>query len=272
MQEYFDHAIKIGIEYLPKVAGAILLLIVGMLVINQLNKLLRTRMEKRDVDKSLRSFISSIVSIGLKVMLVLSVVGILGVQTASFVAVLASVGVAIGLALSGTLQNFAGGVLILLLRPFMVDDVLEAQGYLGVVHEIQIFNTILKTFDNKTVIIPNGSLSTGPVINYSVEPTRRAEWIIGIGYGDDVEKAKKVVMDMMTGDDRVLDDPAPMIAVNELADSSVNLVARAWCKSEDLFALTWDINERVYKEFDQHGLNIPFPQRDLHVYQHQVNN
>ncbi len=272
MQEYIDHAIKLGIEYLPKVAGAILLFIVGMIVIGQLNKLLRKRMEKRDLDKSLRSFISSIVSIGLKVMLVLSVVGILGVQTASFVAVLASIGVAIGLALSGTLQNFAGGVLILILRPFKVGDVLEAQGYLGIVNEIQIFNTIMKTFDNKTIIIPNGPLSTGPMVNYSIEPTRRVDWTIGIGYGDDVDVAKKVVMEMLTSDDRVLDDPAPMIAVEALADSSVNLVTRAWCKSEHYFELMWHINERVYKEFDQHGLNIPFPQRDVHLYQHSVNN
>ena len=266
MQEYIDHAIKLAIDYAPKLAGAILLLLVGFIVIRQFNKFLKKRLEKREVDPGLRSFISSIVSIGLKVMLILSAVGILGVQTASFVAVLASLGIAIGLALSGTLQNFAGGVLILMLRPFRVGDVVEAQGFTGIVSEIQIFNTIMKTFDNKTIILPNGELSTSAMVNYSVEATRRAEWTIGIAYGDDVKKAKDVVMKMMSGDDRVLDDPAPMVAVSELADSSVNLVARAWCQSGDLFALTWDINERVYVEFEDHGLNIPFPQIDLHVH------
>ena len=170
------------------------------------------------------------------------------------------------MALSGTLQNFAGGVMILIFKPFKVGDWIDAQGHSGTVSEIQIFNTILKSPDNKTIIIPNGGLSTGSMVNYSTEPQRRVDWTVGIGYGDDADKAKEVLLGMLNDDARILKDPAPFVAVSELADSSVNFAVRAWVEAPNYWGVFFDLNELVYKEFDKHGLNIPFPQMDVHVH------
>ena len=200
-------------------------------------------------------------------MLIISVLSMLGIEMTSFIAILGAAGLAVGMALSGTLQNFAGGVMILLFKPFKVEDVIEAQGFLGKVSEIQIFNTILKTPDNKTIIIPNGGLATGPMTNYTTEPQRRVDWTFGIGYGDDVDQAKTVIQALCDQDTRILKDPELFIAVSELADSSVNFAVRAWVKGEDYWDVYFDLNEKVYKTFDQKGLNIPFPQMDVHVHQ-----
>ena len=189
----------------------------------------------------------------------------LGVEMTSFIAILAAVGLAIGMALSGTLQNFAGGVIILLIKPFKVGHYISAQGHSGTVNEIQIFNTILKTPDNVTIIIPNGGLSTSSMTNYSVEAQRRVDFLFGIGYGDDVDKAKKVLKKLIDEDDRILQEPAPFIAVNELGDSSVNLVVRVWAEAANYWGIFFDMHEKVYKTFDKEGLNIPFPQMDVHV-------
>jgi small conductance mechanosensitive channel len=170
------------------------------------------------------------------------------------------------MALSGTLQNFAGGAMILIFKPFKVGDSIEAQGYSGSVSEIQIFVTILKTPDNKTIIIPNGGLSTGSLINYSAEPTRRVDWTFGIGYGDDVNKAQEVIKGLLDADNRVMKDPAIFVEVSELADSSVNFATRAWVKAEDYWGVYFDMNKKVYEEFDKVGLNIPYPQMDVHVH------
>ncbi len=169
------------------------------------------------------------------------------------------------MALSGTLQNFAGGVMILLFKPFQKGDFIEAQGYSGTVNEIQIFMTILKTGDNKTIMIPNGPLSTGSLTNYSKEPTRRVDWTIGIGYGDDVDKGYEVIEKLLAADDRILDDPKPFIAVKELADSSVNFTVRAWVNASDYWGVFFRMNEEVYKTFEKEGLNIPYPQTDVHI-------
>jgi small conductance mechanosensitive channel len=184
----------------------------------------------------------------------------------SFVAILGAASLAVGMALSGTLQNFAGGVMILIFKPFKVGDVIEAQGYTGGVADIQIFNTILKTPDNKTIIIPNGGLSTGSMVNYSTEARRRVDWTVGIGYGDDADKAKEVLLGMLNDDSRILKDPAPFIAISALADSSVNFTVRAWVEAPNYWGVFFDLNKRVYKEFGKHGLNIPFPQMDIHVH------
>lgn len=248
-----------------KLIGAIITLLIGLWVIKIIQNLTRKTFEKRNVDISLRGFLNSLVGILLKIMLFISVVGMLGVGMTSFIAVLGAAGLAIGMALSGTLQNFAGGVMILIFKPFKVGDYITAQGHSGSVREIQIFNTILKTPDNVTIIIPNGGLSTGSMTNYSVEAQRRVDWTFGIAYGDDVDKAKQVLTGLIAADERILKDPAPFIAVSELADSSVNLVVRVWSKASDYWGIHFDMKEKVYKTFDKERLNIPFPQMDVHL-------
>jgi small conductance mechanosensitive channel len=234
-------------------------------VIKIIQKAARRAFEKREVDVSLRGFFNSMTGILLKIMLFISVVGMLGVEMTSFIAILGAAGLAIGMALSGTLQNFAGGVMILIFKPFKVGDYIEAQGHAGSVSEIQIFNTILKTPDNKTIIIPNGGLSTGSMTNYSAEPQRRVDFVFGIAYGDDVDKARSVLLKLINADERILKDPEPFIAVSELADSSVNLVVRVWGDIANYWGIYFDLHEKVYKTFDKEGLNIPFPQMDVHV-------
>ena len=190
----------------------------------------------------------------------------LGVQMTSFVAILGAAGLAVGMALSGMLSNFAGGVMILIFKPFKAGDFIEAQGHMGTVSEIQIFNTILLTPDNKTIIIPNGGLSTGSMTNFSTEPQRRVDMTFGIGYGDDTAKAREVMMGLINADDRILKDPEPFVAVSELADSSVNFVVRVWCNAADYWGIYFDMQEKIYNTFNTEGLNIPFPQMDVHVY------
>lgn len=257
---------NIIITYGPKLIGAIITLIIGLWVISILQSGLRKRFEKRNVDPSLRGFLNSMIGIVLKLMLWISVIGMMGVQMTSFVAILGAAGLAVGMALSGTLQNFAGGVMILLFKPFKVSDFIDAQGHAGIVSEIQIFNTILKTPDNKTIIIPNGGLSTGSMINFSTEAKRRVDFTFGIAYGDDVDKARTVLINLIKDDERILNDPAePFIAVSALADSSVNLVVRVWADAPNYWGVFFDLNEKVYKTFAKEGLHIPFPQMDVHI-------
>jgi small conductance mechanosensitive channel len=222
-------------------------------------------MEKRETDDSLKPFLRSLFGALLKTLLIISVLGMLGVEMTSFIAILGAAGLAVGMALSGPLQNFAGGVVILLFKPYRVNDFIEAQGYTGVVKEIQIFTTILLTPDNKTVIIPNGSLATGSLINYSAEPTRRVDFSYGIAYGDSVQKAREIIMGVIATDDRILKDPEPFIGLGELADSSVNLSTRVWVKTEDYWGVFFTMNEKVYEALDQGGISIPFPQVDVHM-------
>ena len=252
-------------DFGPKLIGALLTLVVGLWVIGIVRKAIRKQFEKSKMDPSLRGFINSLIGITLKLLLSITVIGMIGIQMTSFIAILGAAGLAIGMALSGTLQNFAGGVMILILKPFKVGDFIEAQGYAGNVREIQIFHTHLKTPDNKTIIIPNGGLSTGSMVNYSTEPRRRVDFIFGISYGDDVDKAKKVLERLIQSDERILTDPAPFIAVSALADSSVNLVVRVWAESANYWGVYFDLTEKVYKTFDKEGLSIPFPQMDVHL-------
>lgn len=264
---YIGYASDFIVEYGLKLVGAVVALIIGLWIISMLTKKLAKLMTKRDVDQSLRGFFRSLFNITLKILLVVSVASMVGIQMTSFIAILGAAGLAVGLALSGTLQNFAGGVMLLLFKPFKAGDFIEAQGHMGTVKEIQIFNTILKTPDNKTIIIPNGGLSTGSMVNFSTEPQRRVDMTFGIGYGDDPGLAKKIIKELIDADERILKDPAPFLAVSALADSSVNLVVRVWVNAADYWGVNFDMHENVYNAFNKEGLNIPFPQMDVHVHQ-----
>lgn len=268
-QEFLNQVIKIAVEYGPKLIGAIVVWIIGGWIIKALTKGFGKMLDKRKTDESLKPFLKGIIGALLKIMLIISVLGMLGIEMTSFIAILGAAGLAIGLALSGTLQNFAGGVMLLTFKPFKVGDVIDAQGYLGTVSEIQIFNTILKTPDNKTIIIPNGGLSTSAMTNYSTEQERRVDWTIGIGYGDDTNKAQGVIEKLCDDDSRILKDPEVFIAVSELADSSVNFTVRAWVKAENYWGVFFDMNNNVYKVFEKEGLNIPYPQMDIHVHKNE---
>lgn len=265
ISESVDYLTGIVQTYGPKLVGAIIVWILGSIVIKWMTKSFVKVLEKRKTDDSLKPFLVSLINILLKTLLVISVLSMLGVQMTSFIAILGAAGLAVGMALSGTLQNFAGGVIILLFKPFKVGDFIEAQGHSGIVKEIQIFTTILLELDNKTVIIPNGPLSTGSMINYSTEPTRRVDLSFGISYGDSVERARKVLLELFKADERILKDPAPFIGLTELADSSVNLTARVWVKSEDYWDVYFDMNEGGYNAFNKEGISIPFPQLDVHL-------
>ena len=258
--------IDLGISVGSKILLAIVVFLVGRWIVRRLNKLLAKILEKRHVEASLSTFVKSLVNITLTLLLIIVVIGVLGIETSSFIALFASAGVAIGMALSGTLQNFAGGVMILLFKPFKVGDTIEDQGQSGTVREIQIFNTILATPDNKIIIIPNGGLSTGLMKNYSREATRRVDWEFGIAYGDDYTKAKAVIARLLDADGRVLKDPAYFIALTSLGESSVNIVVRAWVNAGDYWGVYFDMNEKVYKTFAEENLNIPFPQLDVHLH------
>ena len=246
---FLTKMIDLGISVGSKILLAIVVFLVGRWIVRRLNKLLAKILEKRHVEASLSTFVKSLVNITLTLLLIIVVIGVLGIETSSFIALFASAGVAIGMALSGTLQNFAGGVMILLFKPFKVGDTIEAQGQTGTVREIQIFNTILATPDNKIIIIPNGDLSTGLMKNYSKEATRRVDWEFGIAYGDDYTKAKAVIARLLDADGRVLKDPAYFIALTSLGESSVNIVVRAWVNAGDYWGVYFDMNEKVYKTF-----------------------
>ncbi|KIO44077.1 MULTISPECIES: mechanosensitive ion channel family protein [Porphyromonadaceae] len=263
---FLTKVIDLGVSLGSKLLIALVVFLVGRWIVKKLNRLLVTILEKRKVEASLSSFVKSLVSITLNLLLIIIVIGVLGIETSSFIALFASAGVAIGMALSGTLQNFAGGVMILLFKPFKVGDFIEAQGQSGTVKEIQIFNTIVTTADNKIIIIPNGGLSTGIMKNYSKEETRRVDWQFGIAYGDNYDKAKEVIGRLLDEDSRVLKTPAYFIALTSLGDSSVNIVVRAWVNAADYWGVFFDMNEKVYKTFARENLNIPFPQMDVHVH------
>ncbi|MCB0792763.1 MAG: mechanosensitive ion channel [Flavobacteriales bacterium] len=260
-----DKALHLLTTYGPKALLAIIVLVVGLWIVGLITRSFVRVLKKREVDPSLIPFLKGMTNILLKVMLVISVIQMVGVETTSFIAVLGAAGFAVGMALSGTLQNFAGGVMILVFKPFKVGDFIEAQGHAGTVRAIQIFNTILTTPDNKTVILPNSPVSTSALVNFSTEPTRRVDLTFGIGYGDDIDKARAVLDKIIAGDTRVLKDPAPFVAVSELADSSVNFIVRLWVKSADYWGVHFDTTEQVKKRFDAAGISIPFPQMDVHT-------
>ena len=235
---------------------AIIIFYVGRWLIRRMDAIINRIFNHREVDPSLRSFLMSMFNAAATFLLIIIVIGFLGIDTSSFIALFASAGLAVGMALSGTLQNFAGGVLVLLLKPYRVGDFIEAQGQTGTVKAITLFSTVLATVDNKNIILPNGGMSTGIINNYSKEEVRRVDWTFSIAYGDDYDVAKKVLSDMLENDSRVLKDPQYFIALGALADSSVNITVRAWVASADYWGVYFDMNERVYKEFPKNSLNI----------------
>jgi small conductance mechanosensitive channel len=265
VNKYLEKITDFGFEYVPKLIGGIIVLIIGLWVTKIITKAVGKSLEKSKMDQSLVPFLKSITNIVLKVLVGITVMGMIGIQMTSFVAIIGAAGLAVGMALSGTLQNFAGGVIILILKPFKIGDFIEAQGYVGTVKEISIFATMLNTVDKKLVIIPNGPLSTSALTNFSAEPNRRVDWTFGIAYGDDVENFKRAINDFIADDQRILKDPAPFIGLSELADSSVNFTVRVWVDGADYWGVFFDMNEKVYTKFADYNLNIPFPQMDVYV-------
>ena len=261
--ELMNQAVSLVMTYAPKVVLAIVTLIVGMWLINRFVGVLDNKLGKKD--PTLNKFLCGLLSAILKILLLISVASMVGIATTSFIAIIGAAGLAVGLALQGSLANFAGGVLILIFKPFKVGDVIDAQGYLGSVREISILYTIVDTFDNRRIVIPNGQLANASLTNLSAYETRRCDMSFGIGYGDDIDKAKAVCKRLIEEDERALKDPEPLIVVGALGESSVDLTVRAWTKSADLWPFYWDMHEKVKKAFDAEGISIPFPQRDVHM-------
>jgi small conductance mechanosensitive channel len=256
---------KVLLEIGMKLAIALVILIVGFWLTKQLTKGVVKVLKRRETDESLTTFLSSLTSIGLKILIIISAITQLGVEMTSFVALLGAAGLAIGMAFSGTLSNFAGGVIILLLKPFKVGDYIQTQGEEGVVREVQIFNTVLNTLDNKVIILANGAVANDTIVNYTKAKKRRVDWTYGIAYGDDLKAAKELMLKFIREDKRILQDADNFVALGELGDSSVNLVVKAWVNVEDYWPVFFDMNERVYTEFESAGLSIPFPQMDVHL-------
>ncbi len=259
LEKYLDSLKKLLLEYSPKVLTALAILIIGLIIIGFINKLVKNLMKARSVDETLRKFLTNLINWALKILLVVSVAAELGVETTSFAAIIASAGLAIGLALQGSLSNFAGGVLIMLFKPFKVGDVIEAQGEIGSVKVIDIFTTKLIGLSNKEIIIPNGALSNGNIVNYTSEGTRRVDLVFGVGYDSDIKKTKEVLMNVLVTHPLVLKEPEPTVNVLALADSSINFAVRPWCKSEDYWKVYFDVTEATKEALDKAGIEIPYP-------------
>jgi small conductance mechanosensitive channel len=265
VNEFIAKALNAGIDLGGRILAALIIFIIGKFLINWANKLFATMLQKRKVDASIQSFLKSIVNITLLVMLFLAVIGKLGIELTSFAALLASVGVAVGMALSGNLSNFAGGVIILVFRPYKVGDYIEAStGVSGTVTDIQIFHTVLTTPDNKVIFAPNGAMSSAVVTNYSRKETRRLDFTFGVEYGTDFQQARTILMEIINQDTRILKDPTPFVEIGALADSSVNITVRVWVNASDYWAVNFDMKKNVYATFNEKGISFPFPQLTVH--------
>lgn len=264
VDQLIHQAISMGMEAGKSLLLAVVIFIVGRYAIKFINKFVARMLERRNVEPTVQSFLKSFVNITLIILLVIMVVGTLGVNTTSLAALLASAGLAVGMALSGNLQNLAGGIILLFLKPFKVGDFIEAQGVSGVVKAIQIFHTILTTTDNKELFVPNGALSSGNITNFSKNELRRVDFTISVEYGSEVDKVKRVTLELVQQDKRIVADPAPFIAVKELADSSVDFVLRVWTTAPEYWNVFFDMNERIYTEFNKRGIGFPFPQLQIH--------
>lgn len=270
MEDLIQQGYALLATYGLKIVFAIIILIIGRWVARLFSKLIQRVMKKQDVDETLRSFAGNMIYYALLTFVVLAALGQLGIQTTSFIAVIGAAGLAIGLALQGSLANFASGFLMIMFRPFKVGDLIEGAGVMGTVESLQIFTTQLRTPDNKKIIIPNASLTGDNIINWSATGTRRVDMVFGIGYDDDIDKAKRLIAEILAADERVLKDPVPQVALSELADSSVNFVARPWVKTGDYWGVFFDTTEAVKKRFDAEGISIPYPQSDVHLYQQAI--
>jgi small conductance mechanosensitive channel len=269
-----NHLVEVGtelvVQYGLQLLAAIAIFIVGKMVAKWIRKLVTRVMKKAEIDQIIIGFTSNIAYIAVLAFVIVAALGQLGIQTTSFIAILGAAGLAVGLALQGSLANFAAGFLMIIFRPFKVGDFVEAAGVSGSVQSIQIFTTTLITPDNKTIIIPNGKIGNDNIINYSTQANRRVDLTVGVAYDADLKQVRSVLEDIVSKDDRILDDPAHQIAVSELADNSVNFVVRLWVKSADYWNVYFDTNESVKVRFDEAGIGIPFPQRDVHLYEHKA--
>ena len=259
VQKWLDKGFEFATEYGIKVLGAIVIWIIGSWIIKKITKATGKLMAKKDYDESLQKFLVNLISWILKILLIVTILAKLGVETTSFAALLAAVGLAIGMALQGSLANFAGGVLLMIFKPIKIGDLIEAQGAIGVVKEIEIFTTKLTGLSNREIIIPNGSLSNGNIINYTTEGTRRVDLIFGVGYDSDIKNTKNVLLEVLTSHPKVLQDPIPTVNVLELADSSINFAVRPWCKSEDYWTVYFEVTEKTKEALDTAGIEIPYP-------------
>ncbi len=259
MEKYLELGEALLLKHGPNVLSAILILIIGLFIVNMITKLAKKVMRKSSIDITLEKFLGNLLGWGLKILLIISVISKLGVETTSFAAILAAAGLAVGLALQGSLSNFAGGVLIMIFKPFKIGDLIEGQGEIGVVKEIEIFTTKLTGLSNKEIIIPNGSLSNGNIVNYTTEGTRRVDLVFGVSYDADIKQTKNVLMDVLTSHPKILKDPAPGVTVSELADSSVNFAVRPWCKTEHYWDVYFEVTENVKEALDKANIDIPYP-------------
>ena len=265
LTQFLQQALTFCIEAGKTILVAVIIYIVGRFIVSIINRVLSNALDRRNLDPSIKTFLKSFVNILLTVLLIVAVVSALGVNTTSFAALLASFGVAAGMALSGNLSNFAGGLMILLLRPFKVGDYITAQGFDGTVTEIQIFHTVLTTVDNKVVYLPNGALSSGSITNYSKQPQRRVDLTISVEYGQDIEEAKRVLLALFAKDKRILSEPAaPFVALAKMADSSIDLTVRLWVNAADYWPVFFQTQEAIYAEFNRQGIGFPFPQITVH--------
>ena len=263
LNNLIEQALWIGL----KIILALAIYYVGKWITRWIIRILDRSFERRNVDLSLRNFLRSMIKVVMTILVILAAIQTLGVNTSSFLAIFASAGLAVGMALSGTLQNFAGGVILLLLRPYRIGDFITAQGQSGTVKAIGLFSTQLSTPDNRIIYVPNSAISSSIVDNYSQPTTRRVDWKVSISYGDDIDVVRKEILAMLTQDKRVLNDPAPIVVLAELGNSAVILSVRAWAANADYWDLFWEINERIYKELPQKGIHFPYPQMDIHVKQ-----
>ena len=266
-----DKGIDLGIDFGIRAATALAIFLVGKFIIRLLVNAITRVMTTQDIDKTLMTFVSNLVRISLMVVVVIAAIGALGVETTSFIAIFGAAGLAVGLALQGSLSNFASGVLIVLFRPYRVGDFVEAAGIAGSVEQVQILTTILKTSDNKQIIVPNSQIMNSIITNYSAKDTRRIDMVVGVSYSDDLDKVRKTIEDLVAAESRILDEPPVTIGVSELAESSVNFVVRPWVSTADYWNVKFDLTEAIKKRFDQEGISFPFPQRDIHVYQQSAN-
>ncbi len=264
MEKYLEKATALFVDYAPKIVTALAILIIGLFVIGLLVKMSKKIMKKAKIDLTLQKFLGNLLGWALKILLIVTVISQLGVETTSFAAILAAAGLAVGLALQGSLANFAGGVLIMIFKPFKLGDLVEAQGEIGVVKEIEIFTTKLTGLSNKEIIIPNASLSNGNIVNYTTEGTRRVDLTFGVSYDADIKQTKEVLLNVLTSHPKVLKDPAPGVTVSELADSSVNFAVRPWCKTAHYWDVYFEVTENVKLALDKAGIDIPYPHQ-VHI-------
>jgi small conductance mechanosensitive channel len=262
----WDKGLDLGLDLGLKVVTALAIYFVGKFFVRMVVRALATVMQKQEVDKTLETFICNLVRTVLMIVIIIAAIGAIGIQTTSFIAIFGAAGLAVGLALQGSLSNFASGVLIVLFRPYRVGDWIDAAGISGGVEQVQILTTILKTGDNKQIIVPNSQIMNSIITNYSANDTRRVDMVVGVSYSDDIDKVRKTLEELIAAEERILPDPAPTIAVSALADSSVNFVVRPWVKTSDYWGVMFDLTEAIKKRFDKDGISFPFPQQDVHLY------